>query len=51
MSTEDETSYLLRNPAGARRLLAALDRARRGELEEHELSEPPVAPAAPDPRE
>jgi len=44
MSPEDETSYLLRNPAGARRLLAALERARRGEFEEHELSEPQIRP-------
>jgi len=32
-----ETAYLLRNSPGAERLLAALDRARRGEFEEHEL--------------
>ncbi|WP_445337600.1 hypothetical protein [Clavibacter sp. CFBP 8614] len=42
MSPEDETSYLLRNPSGARRLLAALERAQRGEFEERELSEPPI---------
>jgi antitoxin YefM len=32
-----ETAYLLRNPGGARRLLAALERARRGEVEHHDL--------------
>jgi antitoxin YefM len=34
-----ETAYLLRNAKGAERLLAALDRARRGEIETHELRE------------
>ena len=34
-----ETAYLLRNPAGAERLLAAIERARRGEFEEHTLPE------------
>ncbi len=34
-----ETAYLLRNPAGAERLLAALERARRGEHVQHELIE------------
>jgi len=32
-----ETAYLLRNPANAERLLAAIDRARRGEFEQHDL--------------
>lgn len=32
-----ETAYLLRNAAGAERLLAALERARRGEFETHDL--------------
>ena len=32
-----ETAYLLRNPANAERLLAAIDRARRGEFQEHDL--------------
>lgn len=32
-----ETAYLLRNPAGAERLLSALERARRGESEQHDL--------------
>jgi antitoxin YefM len=32
-----ETAYLLRNPANAERLLAAMDRARRGEFEQHDL--------------
>lgn len=35
-----ETAYLLRNTKGAERLLAALERARRGEFETHELNEP-----------
>ncbi len=34
-----ETAYLLRNAKGAERLLAALDRARRGEFESRELLE------------
>lgn len=34
-----ETAYLLRNAKGAERLLAAIDRARRGEFERHELIE------------
>lgn len=34
-----ETAYLLRNPAGAERLLASIERARRGEFEQHELLE------------
>lgn len=42
MSKEDydsitETAYLLRNAKGAERLLASLDRAKRGEFETHEL--------------
>lgn len=32
-----ETAYLLRNPANAERLLAAIDRARRGEFQQHDL--------------
>jgi hypothetical protein len=34
-----ETAYLLRNPANAERLLAAIERARRGEFEQHDLSD------------
>lgn len=34
-----ETAYLLRNPANAERLLAAIERARRGEFEQHDLLE------------
>ena len=33
----EETAYLLRSPANVRRLLDSLDRARAGDLEEHEL--------------
>lgn len=32
-----ETSYLLQSPENARRLLNALERARAGEVTEHEL--------------
>ncbi len=32
-----ETAYLLRNPANAERLLEAIERARRGEYEQHDL--------------
>jgi antitoxin YefM len=32
-----ETAYLLRSPANAARLTAALERARRGRYDEHEL--------------
>ena len=32
-----ETAYLLRNSANAERLLAALERAKRGEFEQHDL--------------
>ena len=32
-----ETAYLLRNPANSERLLEAIERARRGEFERHEL--------------
>lgn len=32
-----ETAYLLRNPANAERLLEAIERARRGEFEQHDL--------------
>jgi len=43
MSREDydalqETAYLLRVPANARRLLESLEQARQGQREEHELS-------------
>ncbi len=34
-----ETAYLLRNPKGAKRLLDALERAKRGEVEYHDLDE------------
>ncbi|NJC23673.1 antitoxin YefM [Arthrobacter pigmenti] len=34
-----ETAYLLRHAKGAQRLLTALERARRGEFETHELHE------------
>jgi antitoxin YefM len=33
----EETAYLLRSPANARRLLESLDQARAGDAEEHEL--------------
>lgn len=33
----EETAYLLRSPANARRLAAAMERASRGEYGEHEL--------------
>lgn len=32
-----ETAYLLRNSTGAKRLVAAIERARRGEFELHDL--------------
>lgn len=32
-----ETAYLLRSPANAERLLQAIERARRGEFEQHDL--------------
>lgn len=32
-----ETAYLLRNPANAERLLAAIERARCSEFEQHDL--------------
>ena len=32
-----ETAYLLRNPQSAERLLAAIERARRGEFAQHDL--------------
>jgi antitoxin YefM len=35
----EETAYLLRAPANARRLLESLEQARSGELGAHELSE------------
>lgn len=42
MSKEDydaltETAHLLRNPANAERLLESIERARRGEFEQHDL--------------
>lgn len=43
MPTDDdaltETAYLLRNAAGAERLLESIDRARRGEFEQKALFE------------
>ena len=33
----EETAYLLRSPANVRRLLASLDQARHGDVEEHQL--------------
>lgn len=33
----EETAYLLRSPSNVRRLLAGLDQARTGSVEEHEL--------------
>lgn len=35
-----ETSYLLRSPENAQRLLSAMARARAGEVTEHELQDP-----------
>ena len=35
-----ETAYLLRSPANAERLLEAIERARRGQFERHDLLEP-----------
>jgi antitoxin YefM len=37
MSAVTEAAYLLRNPANTERLLASLERARRGEFEQHDL--------------
>lgn len=34
----EETAYLLRSPANARRLLESLEQARRGERQPHDLS-------------
>lgn len=34
-----ETAYLLRHPANADRLLASLDRARHGDVEQHDLAD------------
>lgn len=34
----EETAYLLRSPANARRLLGSLDQARTGDHEEHALA-------------
>jgi len=34
-----ETAYVLRNPSGAERLLDAIERARRGEFQQHDLLE------------
>jgi antitoxin YefM len=36
-----ETAYLLRSPANARRLLEGLDQARAGEVEERDLDREP----------
>jgi antitoxin YefM len=36
-----ETAYLLRNPANARRLLAAISRLETGGGEVHDLADPP----------
>nr|WP_241985371.1 type II toxin-antitoxin system prevent-host-death family antitoxin [Cryobacterium sp. TMS1-20-1] len=33
-----ETAYLFRNPATAERLLTAIERVRRGEFEQHDLT-------------
>ena len=33
----EETAYLLRSPANARRLLESLEQARRGERQQHDL--------------
>lgn len=38
-----ETSYLLRSPANAQRLLSALNAAREGKVVEHELADDPKA--------
>jgi antitoxin YefM len=35
-----ETGYLLRSPKNAERLLGSLERARRGEVEYHDLVDP-----------
>ncbi len=51
MSEDDETSYLLRTPAGAKTLLEALERARHGESIERELIEPSDDAEPYDPRE
>lgn len=34
-----ETAYLLRHPANAERLLSALERARHGDVQQHDLAE------------
>lgn len=34
----DETTYLLRKTVGVERLLASIERARRGEFEQHDLA-------------
>jgi antitoxin YefM len=39
-----ETAYLFRNPANARRLLESMARVERGEYEEHELLIPAEEP-------
>jgi antitoxin YefM len=51
MSTDDETSYLLRDPVGAKRLIEALERARRGGFVERELIEASDDAERDDPRE
>ena len=37
---QDETEYLLSNPANAKALLAAIERTRNGQVVEHDLIEP-----------
>lgn len=34
-----ETAYLLRSPVGAKRLIDALERSRRGEFQQHDLDD------------
>ncbi|WP_035059670.1 type II toxin-antitoxin system Phd/YefM family antitoxin [Andreprevotia chitinilytica] len=36
----EETAYLLRNPKGAQRLMAAVERYQNGEVEQHDLLDP-----------
>lgn len=43
-----ETSYLLRSPENARRLLSSLEQARSGQVTEHELQTEENSPAAMD---
>jgi antitoxin YefM len=39
----EETAYLLRSPANARRLLSAVEQLNAGQAQDRELIEPPVA--------